>query len=122
MAHKKETIAEDVSIISSGVKIEGNLFSLGNVRIDGAILGNVTVNGNLTIGDSSELNGEIKATNITMSGKVIGKVNAYEKLKLESKSVLKGDLITKYLIVEEGALFEGNSQMNKTDSSENKEG
>ena len=121
MAHKKETIAEDVSIISSGVKIEGNLFSLGNVRIDGSVLGNVTVNGNLTIGDSSELNGEIKANNITMSGKIIGKVNAQEKLKLESKSVLKGDLITKYLVVEEGALFEGHSQMNHSDSSDNKE-
>ena len=122
MAHKKEAIVEDVSIISNGVKIEGNLFSLGNVRIDGSVFGNVTVNGNLTIGDSSELNGEIKATNITMSGKIIGKVNAHEKLKLESKSVLKGDLTTKYLIIEEGALFEGNSQMNHSDSSENKEG
>lgn len=121
MAHKKETNAEDVSIISSGVKIEGNLFSLGNVRIDGTVFGNVTVNGNLTIGDSSELNGEIKANNITMSGKIIGKVNAQEKLKLESKSVLKGDLITKYLVVEEGALFEGHSQMNHTDSSDSKE-
>jgi len=112
MAVKKESLTEDVSIISNGVKIDGNLFSEGNVRIDGAVEGNVVVIGNLTIGDLSQLNGEVKAKNITMSGKVFGKIVAEEKLKLEPKSVLKGDLITKYLIIEEGAFFEGNSQMN----------
>ncbi|MEW6701732.1 MAG: polymer-forming cytoskeletal protein [Bacteroidota bacterium] len=122
MAQKKDSPAEDVSIISSGVKIEGNLVSEGNVRIDGIVEGNVTVDGNLTIGDVSELHGEVKAKNITMSGKVFGKISAKEKLKLEHKSVLKGDLITKFLIIEEGASFEGYSHMNNSASPENKEG
>ncbi|PKL81943.1 MAG: cell shape determination protein CcmA [Ignavibacteriae bacterium HGW-Ignavibacteriae-3] len=112
MANRRDSLAEEVSIISSGVKIEGNLQSEGNVRIDGSVLGNVFVNGNLTIGDSSEIRGEIKAKNTTMSGKVFGKITTQEKLKLESKAHLKGDLITKYLIIEEGAYFEGMSQMN----------
>ncbi len=112
MAHRKDHIDEDVSIISSGVKIDGNLYSEGNVRIDGKINGNVNIDGNLTIGDSSELRGEVKARNITMSGKIFGKIVAEEKLKLEAKSVLNGDLTTKFLIVEEGAFFEGFSKMN----------
>jgi cytoskeletal protein CcmA (bactofilin family) len=121
MALKRDSIAEDVSIISSGVIIDGNLFSEGNVRIDGSVRGNISVNGNLTIGDVSEINGEVKARNITMSGKVVGKINSMEKLKLESKAYLKGDLITKYLIIEEGAHFEGFSSMNNGTSSETKE-
>jgi len=103
MATKKDSLAE-------------------NVRIDGAVHGNVSVNGNLTVGDSSEIHGEIKAKNITMSGKVYGKVTAYEKVKLESKSMLKGDLITKFLIVDEGAYFEGYSFMDNTASSNTNEG
>lgn len=122
MAHKKDSLAEDVSIISSGVKIEGNLFSEGNVRIDGTVQGNVSVNGNLTIGDSSELHGEVRAKNITLSGKVFGKINSEERLKLESRSVLKGDLITKFLVIEEGAHFEGYSSMSNPTASEHKEG
>ncbi|MHB8907081.1 MAG: bactofilin family protein [Melioribacteraceae bacterium] len=121
MSHKRDSIAEDVSIISSGVKIDGNLYSEGNVRVDGKIRGNISVNGNLTIGDVSEINGEVKAKNITMSGKVLGKINSLEKLKLESKAYLKGDLITKYLIIEEGAHFEGFSTMNNGVPSEPKE-
>ncbi len=112
MAVKKDSLSEDVSIISSGVKIDGNLTSNGNVRIDGTVVGNIIVDGNLTIGDQSQLNGDVKAKNITMSGKVVGKITAEEKLKLENKSVLKGDLITKFLVIEEGAFFEGTSRMN----------
>jgi len=116
MASKKDSLAEDVSIISNSVKIDGNLFSEGNVRIDGFVFGNVSVNGNLTVGDGSEIQGEVKAKNITMSGKVLGKVTAQEKIKLESKGVLKGDLITKFLVIDEGAYFEGYSYMNNTNS------
>jgi len=122
MASKKDSLAEDVSIISNSVKIDGNLFSEGNVRIDGTIYGSVSVNGNLTVGEGSEIQGEVKAKNITMSGKVLGKVTAQEKIKLESKCVLKGDLITKFLIIDEGAYFEGYSHMNNTGSLNNTEG
>jgi cytoskeletal protein CcmA (bactofilin family) len=120
MSQKKDYLDEDVSIISSGAKIEGDLTSEGNVRIDGAVTGNISVNGNLTVGELSELKGEIKAKNITMSGKIIGKVVAQEKLKLESKSALKGDIITKFLIIEEGAILEGNSHMNSPNLFDNK--
>jgi cytoskeletal protein CcmA (bactofilin family) len=117
MAVKKDSLSEDVSIISNGVKIDGNLESNGNVRIDGTIIGNIIVNGNLTLGDLGKLNGDVKAKNITMSGHVVGKITAEEKLKLEPKSVLKGDLITKFLIIEEGAFFEGTSRMNNVSAS-----
>lgn len=122
MAHRRDSDAEEVSIISKGVKIDGNLYSDGNVRIDGSVNGNVTINGNLTIGETCEIDGETQAKNITMNGKVTGKMVTQEKLKLESKAYLKGDLITKYLIIEEGAFFEGSSHMNNGRKSEQKEG
>jgi cytoskeletal protein CcmA (bactofilin family) len=108
---KDSTSPEDVSILSGGVKIEGNFYSEGNVRIDGKIKGNVVITGSLTLGEHCVIEGEVSARNITLSGRVEGKVFANERVKLEPKSVLKGDLITKYLIVEEGAVFEGRSMM-----------
>lgn len=111
MASKKDHLIEDVSIISSSVRIEGDLFSEGNVRIDGVVNGNISVNGNLTIGEGSKLNGAVKAKNVTMNGSLTGKVLAEEKLRLESKATLRGDLVAKALIVEEGALFQGFSNM-----------
>jgi cytoskeletal protein CcmA (bactofilin family) len=103
---------DEVTIISSGVVIEGKLSSKGNVRVDGVVKGDVNVSGNVTVGESGDINGEINADVITISGKIIGKLNAKEKVVLESKATLKGDLVAKILVVEAGAKFDGNSKMN----------
>lgn len=115
MAQRRDnSSASDVSILSSGVKIEGKLYSEGNVRVDGQILGELMVNGNLTLGDKCEVKGDIKAKNITISGLVEGTIHASEKLILETSSNLKGDLYAKILVVEEGAKFDGRSTMSQT--------
>lgn len=102
---------DEVTIIGNGVVLEGKLMSNGNIRVDGVINGDVNANGNVTVGETGEINGEINAENITIGGKVIGRVNSKEKLTLESKCNLRGDLITKLLVVEAGAKFDGNSNM-----------
>lgn len=112
MANKERiSHSEDVSILSSGVKIEGNVYSEGNVRIDGKIIGDVSVNGNLTLGETSQLNGDVRAKNVTVSGTVEGTINSQEKLVLESKSKMTGDIVAKTLVIEAGARFDGRSMM-----------
>lgn len=113
MAHKNNSSSSvDVSILSSGVKIEGKIYSEGNMRIDGKIIGDVTVNGNLTLGESSEVKGDIRAMNVTLSGNINGSVEANEKVILEANSKLEGELTAKILVIEEGAKFDGKSNMN----------
>lgn len=109
---KDHSTPNDVSILSAGVKIEGKFISEGNVRIDGQILGDVEVTGNLTFGETSQIKGNVTAKNITISGQVQGIVSADEKLILESHSKLIGDLKAKILIIQEGAVFIGKSSMN----------
>ncbi|MFC2103213.1 polymer-forming cytoskeletal protein [Bacteroidota bacterium] len=105
---------EDITIISNGVKIEGKVNSTGSLRVDGTLMGDLKANGNVTVGEQGDINGEIIANIVTIGGKVIGTVNAKEKLVLESKCVLKGDIITKVLVIEAGAKFDGKSNMGET--------
>jgi len=102
---------EEVTIISSGVVIEGKVTSNGNVRVDGIVKGDITAQGNLTVGEHGSIQGQLTGETVSIGGKVDGTVNAKEKLVLETKAVLKGDLITKILVVEAGAIFEGKSSM-----------
>lgn len=115
MSQKRDTHSQDVSILSAGVKVEGKFYSDGNVRVDGKINGEVIVNGNLTLGNSSAISGNAKAKNITISGVVEGNIDASEKLIFESKAKVKADIKAKVLVIEEGALFDGNCSMTKTE-------
>lgn len=116
MSKRENGYSEDVSILSDGVNIEGKISSNGNVRIDGKVIGDVNVKGNLTLGSSSEIKGQINAKNMVVSGKVEGTLMIEEKLTLESTSKIKGDILAKVLVIEEGAKFDGKSSMTQTAS------
>ena len=120
MKNNNTNIEKDsVTIISEGVKLDGKLNSKGNVRIDGLITGDIQAAGNVTIGVHGEIIGEVKAQVIIIGGKIAGTVIANEKIVLESTSNLKGDIITKILVVEEGAIFDGKSAMSSKDRQSN---
>jgi cytoskeletal protein CcmA (bactofilin family) len=102
---------DEVTIISTGVKIEGTMTSSGNVRVDGTIEGDVNARGNITIGEHGQIKGQVEADNVLVGGKILGTINAKEKLVLEANSVLEGDIVTKILVIAPGAKFEGSSKM-----------
>jgi cytoskeletal protein CcmA (bactofilin family) len=101
----------ELTIISSGVVLEGKLKCSGNIRVDGTINGDIYAEGNITVGTNGKVIGEINAKDLTIGGKVDGIVRAQNKVILEAKAILKGELITKILVIEAGAQFDGTSKM-----------
>jgi len=99
--------SEETTIISNGVKIEGKITSSGNIRIDGELQGDILSQSDVIIGELGQVNGQINANVITIGGKVSGIVRAKDKLILDSKSYLKGDIFAKILVIDEGAKFDG---------------
>jgi cytoskeletal protein CcmA (bactofilin family) len=118
MKTKMNGDSEEITIISHGVKVDGKVSSNGSIRLDGTIQGDIVCQGNVTVGDSGEVYGKVNGQNITIGGKVEGMINAKEKLMLESKADLKGDIYTKILVVEAGARFDGKSNMGQSTSSD----
>ena len=117
MKTKMNGDSEEITIISYGVKVEGKVSSNGSIRLDGTIQGDIICQGSVTIGESGEVYGKVNGQSITIGGKVEGMINAKEKLMLESKADLKGDIYTKILVVEAGARFDGKSNMGQSTSS-----
>ena len=62
----------DITIISHGVKLEGKISSGGSIRVDGIIQGDINSQGNVTVGEQGDVNGQINATSVTVGGKVVG--------------------------------------------------
>lgn len=110
---KNDTVRE-LNIIGAGTVIEGKLRSQGSVRIDGKMTGDISSTENVAVGPTGEVEGTVTAKNVTIGGKIRGTVTASEKLVFEGKAVVKGDIRSSKLVIDEGALFDGKCTM--TDS------
>ena len=94
------------SIISADLTVTGMLNSTGDMQIDGIVEGDVRSVG-LVIGERAEIHGEIWAEDVTVRGKVIGRIHA-RKVLLSATSHVEGDILHEAFAVEAGAFFEGN--------------
>ena len=111
-----ETSSTELNFLGNGTSIEGTIHTTNSVRIDGKLKGKLVCKNTLTVGINGVIEGEVEAKNAIVGGKIQGKIKVTEKLVLESKSVLVGDLKANKLLIDEGAVFEGTSDMGKKET------
>lgn len=107
------------TIIGKDSIIEGTIQVQGGIRIDGVVRGKVSASETLTVGDGGTIEAELSAKVAIIGGKVTGNVFAHDKVELQSKAEVEGDITTKNLIVEEGAVFHGKCNMKNSSSAPN---
>jgi cytoskeletal protein CcmA (bactofilin family) len=105
-ASKRGRVLSAPSIISADMAIQGAVHSTGDIQIDGRLEGDVRSVG-LVIGEKAEIHGEIYAEDVTVRGKVVGRIHA-RKVLLAATSRVEGDILHEAFAVESGAFFEGN--------------
>jgi len=100
-------------ILDVDASIQGNVVFKDpvNLKINGKFEGNLTTRGNLTIGENAEIDADIIGENITISGKVCGDIIAERSLRLFAPAKVIGNIRTPSLVVNEGALLQGDCQM-----------
>lgn len=106
------------TVISSGVRLKGNLSSDGDIAVDGTLTGNIVSGGHVAIGVNARITGHLKATTAQIAGKVEGNVVAADSVSLMETAQLRGDIDTGRLEIEMGAIFIGASKMKQPVASE----
>ena len=101
----KPSLRSAPSIISADMTIKGSIQSSGEMQIDGIIEGDVT-GSSLTIGQTGQIIGEVRAEAVTVRGKVVGSIRA-RKVELETGSRVDGDILHASLSIQSNAVFEG---------------
>lgn len=99
------------TIIGRDSKIEGVLEVEGGLRVDGTVKGKISATDMLSVGDSGVIEAEVNVKTAVIGGKMVGNILAQERIELQAKAVVEGDIRTKNLIVEEGAVFHGSCNM-----------
>lgn len=95
------------TVIAKGTVIEGKFICSENVRLDGAIHGEVKVDKRFVMGDTSYVQGNINARDAAIKGKIKGDVLVKEALHLMETAVIEGNITAKTMVVEEGARYNG---------------
>jgi len=90
---------------------EGTIRVPHSIRIDGVFKGKIETTAMLTVGNKGTVDAEIVAKNAIIGGRVNGNISVEERVELESNSSLVGDLKTKDLVINEGAVFHGTCVM-----------
>ncbi len=101
-----------MTIIAKGTEVIGSMDVEGNVRIDGTVHGDVKATEGVEVGKSGRIVGSaIDSKTAVIHGYVESHLIVSQHILLGGKSTLVGDLKTKTLVIEEGAVFHGNSAM-----------
>jgi cytoskeletal protein CcmA (bactofilin family) len=107
----KDRTSGSTSLLSRGVKIEGEIRGEENLHIDGRIKGAVRLKGNILVGNAGIVEAEIEADNVVIQGRVTGNVTARQQLEIQPSGKLIGDCTAGSIDIKEGAVFEGRSNM-----------
>jgi cytoskeletal protein CcmA (bactofilin family) len=102
------------SILGKGCKFKGTVDVEGTLRIDAEFEGVVNCPDTLVVGKTGVVKAEINVKNAVIGGKVIGNINATNKIELQSGSHIEGDIHTHRLVIDEGVFFEGSCKMGGT--------
>ena len=104
------------AFLGAGTNYHGKLHFQGAVRIDGNFQGEVVSDGTLVIGQEAMVEGVIKVGQLVLSGNIQGEVEAKNKVVLHKTAHLQGNIRTPVLVVEEGAVLEGQLVMGSLDA------
>ena len=106
--------SEEKTVIGKHVTIEGTVRGKEDLLIEGSVKGSIVLAGHhLTVGLNAKVEADIQAENVTISGRVIGNVNALAKVSITKEANFNGDIHAKNISVEEGALLKASIELER---------
>jgi cytoskeletal protein CcmA (bactofilin family) len=108
----------EVTIVGAGARLEGNVVSAGNLRIDGQVKGQINAEGDVALSPQSQVEADIRAQNVSVAGRFKGSILVKGKAHVGRGGRVDGNITSKTLVVEEGGVFHGQSIMDGSSPAE----
>jgi cytoskeletal protein CcmA (bactofilin family) len=113
-SHPIRTLHRQVAHIGKFIVIKGELSGNEDLYLDGEVEGTIKLHGHkLVIGPNGRLRAQINACDVVIEGRVEGNVYGSERVCLRQSAFLVGDIATKFIVMEEGAYFQGRIDIHK---------
>ena len=116
---RSSAMSERTSVVGIGksIVIKGELSGNEDLTIQGRVEGKIDLNQNLlTVGENGKVKAQIVAKTVVVIGEVLGNVTAVEKVSIQEKGAVDGDISAPRVAIAEGAHFRGSIDMRRTQS------
>ena len=110
-----ENIKDIKAYLGEDTVFSGTLSFNGVVRIDGKMDGEVNTDDTLIVGENGILEADIIAGTVICRGKIKGTIKASKRIEIHANSEVVGNISAPALLVENGAIFDGNCDMTGND-------
>jgi cytoskeletal protein CcmA (bactofilin family) len=100
-----------ISIIGPGMKIVGDCETDGTVRVEGTVEGSIKAGKAVVIGKQGLVAGNVTTQDAVVSGRVEGTLVAASRLELQATCHIEGEVHTRRMQLEEGAVLNGRVHM-----------
>ena len=97
--------------LDRGATFKGEMEFEDTMRIDGKFNGRISSKNELIVGESAHIEGDIHVGRVAISGTVVGKIVASQRVEIHRNGKVYSDIDTPALVIEEGAIFQGNCVM-----------
>ncbi|HPQ39200.1 MAG TPA: polymer-forming cytoskeletal protein [bacterium] len=114
-----ENRSDGISVIASGLIINGNITGDGDMRIAGCVEGEVLLkSGKMTVDQTGYVEGKLAVKEVSVAGEVRGEIDATSKVSIAPSGKVICDVKTARIDIAEGAYLCGNFIVEDTLGSE----
>ncbi len=111
MIKEKNREVEVSSIIGKDLKITGDVSCENGIKVDGDLVGNITCKSLISVTTSGKIDGNLDCSNCIIAGIINGGITAKNTIEVKKSAKITGDIKAVTLIVEPGAILNGNCTM-----------
>lgn len=100
------------TLIGAKTDLKGDIVFTGGLRVDGKVRGNITAKGDgnstLVLSENAMVTGNVTVPHIITNGTIKGNVRAAERIELQPKAEITGEVYYKVIEMSLGAVINGN--------------
>jgi cytoskeletal protein CcmA (bactofilin family) len=108
---EESTLETGKTIIGQTIEIEGQIQGDEDLVVQGKVNGEIMSQQNLFVDQTGHVEATVNTRNLHISGKVVGNIEASEKVEITKEGKMTGDIKAPKIMIADGAKFKGNIDM-----------
>ena len=98
-------------VIGAKTTVKGEITGDEDVLVEGVVEGQIRISRDLRVGAGGTVKATVEAQSVVVSGELVGDCGAGSRVEIQATGRVTGNIRAPKIVIAEGAMFKGNSDM-----------